>query len=299
MDVATQIAAEGNDAAGSASERPRGLRRALARIAAVPALVYGAWCGGLMSLQTRLIFPREAAGAPHTSVPPGAEQVWIRGVDDGSRVEGLYFATPESFAAPAPAVIYAHGNAELIGQNTHIAEMYLAMGINVLLAEYRGYGNSEGTPSEAAIVSDFVQFHDWLLTRPEVDPDKIFFHGRSLGGGVVAQLAARRRPAALILETTFTSIASFAWGYCVPPFLVRSPMRTDRVLPTLTGVPILIMHGRNDTIVPVSHGRRLRELAPWAAYYETDDDHPDFPSDRGAYERQVQEFLGEALGIRH
>lgn len=269
------------------------LRRPLARVALIALLAYLVWCAGMLAFQTNLIFPRHLAGEPHRGVPPGAEQVWIRAVDDGSKVEALYFQAPGAAAAPAPVVIYAHGNGELIGQQMHIVEMYRSMGMNVLLAEYRGYGNCEGTPSQRAIVSDFEQFHSWLLRRPEIDPDRFIYHGRSLGGGVAAQLAASRRPAALILETTFTSITSFAWRYGVPPFLVRSPFRTDRVLPTLRGVPILIMHGRRDTIVPVSHGRRLRDLAPWADYYETDDDHNDFPTDARAYRETIRAFLAK------
>lgn len=271
--------------------RRRLLSRPLARVALIALLAYLVWCAGMMAFQTDIIFPRQVAGEPHRALPPGAEQVWIRAVDDGSKVEGLYFQASSAAAAPAPVVIFAHGNGELIGQQMHIVEMYRSMGINVLHAEYRGYGNSEGTPCQRAILSDFQQFHAWLLMRPEIDPDRFIYHGRSLGGGVAAQLAATRRPAALILETTFTSIAWFAWRYGVPPFLVRSPFRTDRILPTLKGVPMLIMHGRSDTIVPFSHAARLRALAPWADAYDTDDDHNDFPSDPAAYRRTIRDFL--------
>jgi len=293
--MSDQVTAAAASEISAAPPAPRGirrvLRRPLARVAIVLLVIYGVWCAGMLGLETNLLFPRQFAGEPHRAVPPGAEQVWIRAVDDGSRVEALYFQAPGAAAAPAPVVIYAHGNGELIGQQMHIVEMYRSMGMNVLLAEYRGYGNCEGTPSQRAIVSDFEQFHSWLLRRPEIDPDRFIYHGRSLGGGVAAQLAASRRPAALILETTFTSITSFAWRYGVPPFLVRSPFRTDRVLPTLRGMPILIMHGRRDTIVPVSHGRRLRDPAPWADYYETDDDHNDFPTDARAYRETIRAFL--------
>ena len=271
----------------------RVLRRALGRVALIALLAYAVWCAAMLGCETSLIFPRDMAGEPHKAVPPGAEQVWVRAVDDGSRVEGLYFKAPGSPASPAPVVIYAHGNGELIGQQMHIVEMYRAMGICVLLPEYRGYGNSEGTPSERAIVSDMLQFHEWLLMRPEVDPDRFIYHGRSLGGAVAVQLAARRRPAAVVLETSFTSISWFAWRFGVPGFLVRSKFRTDRALPGLKGVPMLIMHGRGDTIVPFTHARRLRALAPWADIYDTDDDHNDFPSDMPAYQRTVRDFLAK------
>src|SRR5438045_8236 len=85
----------------------------------------------------------------------------------------------------------------------------------------------------------------YLAARPDVDRSRIVIHGRSLGTGVASQLAGRHQPAALILESPFTSVASFAWRYGVPPVFLKSPYRTDEVLPKLT-CPILILAGRDD-----------------------------------------------------
>lgn len=175
--------------------------------------------------------------------------------------------------------------------------MWERLEVSVLLVEYRGYGRSReaGKPSERALVDDGVKFHDALVRLPEVDRSGIILHGHSLGGGVAAQVAARRRPAALVLESTFTSIADFAWGYGVPPFLATSPFRTAEVLPRLQ-VPIFIGHGRHDRIVSVRHGQRLHALVPASTYVELDCGHEDLPGTAAndPYRDQIREFLVQA-----
>jgi len=126
-----------------------------------------------------------------------------------------------------------------------------------------------------------------------VDPARVVYHGRSLGGGVAAGLAAVQPPAALVLECTFTSLASFAPRFLAPPFLIRHPFRVDRALRGFTR-PTLILHGTDDEIIPVSHGRRLHALLPGSAYAEMPARHNDFPTDWDAYERAVRTHLRDA-----
>ena len=208
-------------------------------------------------------------------------------------MEAWFFpAKPDPSGKPAPVVIYFHGNAELIDQQERIVEGYSKLGLSVFLPEYRGYGRSAGKPSEKEIGADMIRFYDRLIQRGDVDPSRIVFHGRSVGGGVAADLAVRRAPAALILESTFSSIASMALKFGAPPFLLKHPFRTDRVVEALD-VPILIFHGTRDTVVPVSHGRRLHKLARGSTYVEYNSDHNDFPGDGNdeAYWREIQAFL--------
>ncbi len=93
----------------------------------------------------------------------------------------------------------------------------------MLLCEYRGYGRSGGVPEQAGITSDMIAFYDLLAKREDVDAARIYAHGRSLGAGVAAQLAAKRPAAGLILESPFKSAASFALRLGAPGFLVRAP----------------------------------------------------------------------------
>src|SRR5262249_55404708 len=132
------------------------------------------------------------------------------------------------------------------------------------------------------------------VARSDVDKAWIVIHGRSRGTGVASQLAALHQPAALILESPFTSIASFAWRYGVPPVFLRSPYRTDKVLPKLT-CPILVLAGRNDEIIPIEHGEKLHRLAPTSTMVELDGSHNSGLSEQSEYWNAVDELLKKSL----
>jgi len=284
---------------GASSSKPpakRLYRRCWFRLVGYVAAAYIAWCAVLYFYQDKMIFPADMAPPPgpaavRSTVPVTRLQLDL---ETGGRVEAWYIPAPEvSLENPGPAVVFFHGNAEIIDYQDHIVGGYRRLGCSMLLPEYRGYGRSAGKPSEKALVADAVRFYDQLVTREDVDASRIVFHGRSLGGGVAAQLAARRKPAALILESTFRSLAIMAHEYFVPSFLARHPLRTDRVVPEID-VPLLILHGANDTIIPVTHGRKLRDLAPpGTIYVEYDCGHNDFPGrgNRDAYWNQIAKFL--------
>lgn len=262
--------------------------------AAALVLIYAAWLAVLYCIQDRLMFLPGLAGRPSGSPPRGVESIWI---DAGTpshavRVEAWFLPpfTPPRPGQRSPAVVYFHGNAELIDGRADDMRGYRARGYAVLLPEYRGYGRSTGSPCQRDLVADAVRFYDTLSSRPDIDPTHIVIHGRSLGAAVAAQLAAQRPAAALILESAFTSAASFCWSYGAPPLLCTSPFRTDRVLPTLNR-PLLILHGADDDIIPVAHGRKLHEITPGSRYAELPGHHNDFPVDRNAYWAAIDTFL--------
>jgi fermentation-respiration switch protein FrsA (DUF1100 family) len=272
------------------------LLRFLRRLPLYLLITYMVWLFGSCSLQEQLIYPRSMAGPPlaEAAVPRDVERVWIT-ANDGSRVEAWFI--PAQGGAPnthkARAVIFFHGNAELIDHNLSLVERYHARGFSVLMPEYRGYGRSGGSPNQANIVSDASAFYDWLVKRPDVDTSFIIIHGRSLGTGVAAQLAALHEPAALILESPFTSVASFAWHYGVPPIFLRSPFRTDEVIPKLSCL-VLILAGRSDEIVPIEHGRKLQKLAKNATMVELDGSHNSGLSEQKPYWDAIDALLAKA-----
>ena len=211
-------------------------------------------------MQRRVLFPRHMIPAPNMDgPPPEVEVIWIESPQ--GPVEAWYRpgngVSPE---APGPAVIYAHGNGELIDCNVDRFEPYHRMGVSVLLAGYRGYGRSAGSPSQRAITDDFIKFHDTLVARREVDANRIVYHGRSLGGGVVCALASFRKPAALILQSTFTSVPDVVRHLLFPRFLVLDPFDNHKVVSQLE-CPILLIHGREDKIIPFAHGEALHAIA--------------------------------------
>jgi fermentation-respiration switch protein FrsA (DUF1100 family) len=248
----------------------------------------------LWPLQRFIVFPRPAHSAPE---PPavavaGLERLWLE--TEAGRVEAWFMpGAGRSARRPGPAVIFAHGNAEVIDDWATRLRPYVWRGVSVLIPEYRGYGRSAGRPGQAAITDDFVRFHDRLAAREEVDLRRIVFHGRSLGGGVACALAAQRRPAALVLTSTFTSVPALAARLGVPRFLVRDPFDSLAFLRGHEG-PVLLMHGRHDTVVPYRHAEALRAAAPRARLVPLDSDHNDFPMESPLVWREIFGLLAQA-----
>lgn len=289
MAVVNDAARKAEPAASVRRTGPR--RRLFTWLVLIPGTIYAGMCGLLAALQTRMIFPGPPPTLAHAPMlPAGAERLTLKS-RDGSAFDAIYFPAPgASPAAPAPCVIFFHGNAESIENQVDLPREYNARGWSLLIPEYRGYGTTPGTPSQDGIVSDMVDAFDAIKARPGVDPARIVLHGRSLGGGVAFQVAARRPPAALIVQSTFTSVSSFAGRFFMPEALVRHPFRSDEVAPTLA-CPVLVLHGSDDQTVPVSHGRSLAALCPRSTYVELPGGHNDFPRDEGAYWEAIGKFL--------
>jgi len=264
-------------------------------------IAYVVWCAGLYLRQDSLIFPTGMTPPPRDR-PFREDTVVIRlDVEEGGQVEAWFVPAPGVGPDnPGPLVVSFHGNAETIDDSDGLVRAYLDVGCSVLLPEYRGYGHCAGKPSQKAIVSDCVRFYDEVVKRPEVDRSRIVYHGRSLGGAVAAALVPHRKPAALILEQTFSSTGAMAHGYGAPAFLARHPFRTDRVVAGTT-MPLFLAHGTHDRIVPVRHGRKLRDLAPRAVYIEYACGHNDFPGVGNERERwsEICAFLGSAGVLEH
>jgi pimeloyl-ACP methyl ester carboxylesterase len=192
-----------------------------------------------------------------------------------------------------PLVIFFHGNGEVIDYLPEQAEGFRELGMGVLLVEYPGFGRSSGNPAESSITEMAVAAYDAVLKREEVDPLRIVIFGRSLGGGASCALAARRPSAALILQSTFSSIRPFARIYLVPGFLVRDVFDNGTVLAAYRQ-PILLFHGSRDTTIPPEHSRLLQRLAPRARLVEFPCDHNDFPPDWSEFYRIIAAFLKDA-----
>ncbi len=220
----------------------------------------------------------------------GLERWWREA--DGARVEAWYLPplTPE--ADGGPAVIFAHGNRELIEHWVEPLTPYREMGLAVLLPEYRSYGRSTGIPSEAALLDDFGHFYDRLSAMRQIDRSRIVFHGRSLGGGVVGVLSDRHRAAALILESTFTSMPDLASQWWAPDFAITDRFDTRAVL-MRASTPALIVHALDDELIPFRHAIELHRVA-WDSRLVPyrHGGHNGIPRDRVYWDR-VRAFLLE------
>ena len=180
--------------------------------------------------------------------------------DDGERLHGWWIgAGAERFGH----LLLCHGNAGNVGDRVLHAALLTAAGFDVLLFDYRGYGRSSGTPSEAGTYRDARAALACLLKQPEADPLRVFYLGESLGGPVAVDLALEHRPAGLVLLSAFTGVRDLARLHYpfVPARFVPDAYATLRRIRDLRA-PLLVLHGDRDEIVPLAHGRALFEAAP-------------------------------------
>ena len=257
-------------------------------------ICYAGWLLMACLLQRRMVFPRHLVKPdPHAGDRIARlVKVWLE-TPEGN-VESWFVPAPKATSShPTPAVLYAHGNAELIDYQHDLIRGYSRLGVSVMLCEFRGYGRSAGSPSQKKITSDFAQCYDWLKARPEVDPTRIFFHGRSLGTGVVCSLARRRKPAALILVSPFTSIADMMAWYLIPRPFVRDPFDNAAVLKAYQG-PVLLMHGKRDAVVPIRYSEALHGLSPRSTFRRYNCGHNDFPTHSSRFWSDIETHLRHA-----
>lgn len=179
---------------------------------------------------------------------------------DGTRLHGWFFDQPQARFH----LLYCHGNADFVPNlATYADELRRRFGCSVFIFDYRGYGKSQGRPSEAGILADGRAARQWLCQRTGAAPDEIVLMGRSLGGAVAVDLAANGGAGAVALENTFTSIPDVA-ARLFPLFPVRWLLRTQlNSLATIGDYsgPLFISHGDADEIVSPEHGQRLYEAA--------------------------------------
>lgn len=240
----------------SSDARARPRLRALAagpgeRAAALLALLALGACD-VSALDRLIYFPERAMAAP----PPGVvERRFVAA--DGVEL-AAWWAPPA--AADAPVLVWSHGNGGNVGGREDVLLALAARGLGVLAYDYRGYGRSAGTPTEAGVYLDAEAAWDDAVASG-ADPERIVCFGESLGGAVSIALATRRRCAAVIVVATFTSLRDVARRhYGALAALARNQFDSSARVATL-GVPILIAHGDADEIVPYALGERLFALA--------------------------------------
>ena len=157
---------------------------------------------------------------------------------------------------PTPLVVYFHGNYELAEEFPWRAEPYTALGFALLVVEYRGYGASDGTPSERHIVEDVLGLVDVAAAHTPIDRERVVLHGRSVGGGLAAAVARRAPPRALILESSLSSVVSMGRAQLVLPYLVRDRLDVAGCLADHYRGPVLIVHSETDEVIPVREAHR-------------------------------------------
>ena len=178
---------------------------------------------------------------------------------DGHRLHGWYVP-----GGSDTTLLWFHGNGGNIGHRVEeIALIHSRLGVNVFIFDYRGYGNSEGSPSEWGIYRDARAALAYLRTRPEHAPDHLVYFGRSLGAAVAIELAAQEPPVGLVLVAPFASLgemARIAYPYLPLSWLVGNRYNSVGRIGQLHQ-PVLILHGDQDETVPLSQGEKLLAAA--------------------------------------
>lgn len=214
----------------------------------------------LLVFEKKLIyFPTRAHDATPAGLGLAHEEVELV-AGDGVRLHGWFLPAKGSRLT----VLLFHGNAGNISHRLDRALlMQLRLKVDTFLLDYRGYGRSEGSPDEAGTYEDARAAHRWLVARG-TSPERLVLFGESLGSAVATQLATEVASRALVLESPFTSVPEMARA--VYPFLPLWPFVRTRY-DTLSKVsrlrvPLLVLHGERDEVVPFAQGRRVFEAAP-------------------------------------
>lgn len=187
------------------------------------------------------------------------EDVYFR-TEDGFLLHGWFVKSSDPKAA---TVLYFHGNAGNLSDRVEKVGMLAGLGLNVFIIDYRGYGLSDGKPSEKGIYKDAVAAFDYLLSRKDIDHKKIISYGASLGGVVAVDLATQRPLAALIVDSSFTSakdMAKVVYPF-IPSFMVSLKMDNAAKIKSIT-IPKLFMNSPDDATVPYFLGQKLFDTAP-------------------------------------
>lgn len=184
--------------------------------------------------------------------------------DDGTRIHGWFIPYDKASDTQKQAtLLFLHGNAGNISHRMDSIKLFNNIGLNILIIDYRGYGQSTGKPGEAGTYQDAEAAWHYLTATRGIKENKIIVFGRSLGGSVAAWLASQHTPAALIVESSFSSVPSM--GQRIYPFLPvrllsRFQYNTKEYVKAIN-CPVLVAHSRDDDIIPYQEGRDIFNAA--------------------------------------
>lgn len=264
-------------------------------------VLYAGFSLMLYLLQDRLVFLPHMPGRELDATPQviglDYEDTWID-TADGERLHGWYIPVD----AARGTVLFFHGNAGNISHRMESILIFNRLGLNVLIVDYRGYGQSSGKPGEQGTYRDAEATWDYLVGQRRLPPERIVIFGRSLGGGVGAWLASRPgvEPAGVIIESSFSS--GMDMGKRLYPMLpVRLITRINypvRDYITAVRAPVLVVHSRDDEIIPFDMGQAIYQAASEPkTFFEMGGDHnAGFWISRERYVPALDDFLGSVLG---
>jgi fermentation-respiration switch protein FrsA (DUF1100 family) len=264
-------------------------------------VVFITWCGIAVYLyfsQSRLLYypdmPSRALEASPADIGLAYESVQLT-ARDGTRLHAWFVPAPTARGT----LLFSHGNAGNIAHRLDSISLFHSLGLNVLIFDYRGYGESEGKPSEKGTYLDVQAAWDYLLEERRVPPEEIIIFGRSLGAAIAAELASQHPSAGVILESAFTSVpdkAASLYPWLPVRLLSRYRYNTLDNVERITS-PLLVVHSREDDIIPYAHGEQLfAKASDPKQFLELRGRHNDgYHVSRKIYVKTMQQFLDGIL----
>ena len=223
-------------------------------------VLYSAFVGVMYVLQERLLYhPKE-----HLTTTPGHHELLFEPVSfnttDGETLAGWWLPSRQERGV----LLFLHGNAGNMADRIESLKIFNRLGLSVFIFDYRGYGQSSGTPTENGLYEDGESAWRYLTGTRGIDPMKIVIFGRSLGGGVATWLAVRHSTRAVILESAFTSVHDLAGHHY--PFVPVQLLLNDRYdslsrIHALQTGALMMIHSPEDELVPFDHGQELYRAA--------------------------------------
>ncbi len=209
--------------------------------------------------QDKLIFfPARRLEAAPTQIGLAYEDLFLK-TKDGVRIHAWYIPSEKNRAA----MLFCHGNAGNISHRLESIALYHQFGFNILIFDYRGYGKSGGRPDEDGLYQDARAAYDFLRDVKKTPTGKIIIFGRSLGGAVACETALTHPCGALIMESAFTSTADMGrrlYPFFPTRFLIRHAFASIKKISRVK-CPILIIHSRDDEMIPFAMGESLYQTA--------------------------------------
>lgn len=268
------------------------------------AIVYALVVALMWAFQDRLLYlphaGREHVGSP-ADLGLGWEEVTFT-TEDSVALDAWWIPAPK----PRASLLFFHGNAGNISHRLESIAQFQRLGLSVFIVDYRGYGRSEGRPSEAGTALDARAAWQWLRNEAEQEADEIVLFGRSLGAAVAAELAAhleeqQTTPAAVILESPFRSVPELAqqlYSFLPARWLARIHYPVEDYV-TQISAPLLVIHSRDDEIIPFAQGEAVYQAAqePRQLLEIQGGHNTGFRDSEPTYSESIDAFLREAVGL--
>lgn len=236
-----------------------------------------------------IYFPEKEIKTSPSEIGLPFEEIFLQ-TKDKIRIAGWYIPGNPG----KNTVLILHGNAGNIADRLEKIELLAKLGVNVFIVDYRGYGKSSGRPCERGFYLDARAAYDYLVREKKIGPDKIILYGESIGGAVAVKLASEAKVAGLIIEGAFSSgrdLAGVIYPF-LPSFIFADSYNSNSRV-GLVEAPILVMHSRQDEVVPYRLAEKLFNSIPdRKTFVELKGSHNGaFLQSAGKYTSSIKEFI--------